>query len=159
MERMQDLLDKSTASKDRCLAMLQLYSDKTLVTFKGKQAHPIRGTLLNIGYSSRISNIRYTSSLLTGRQYNIRTNKTRSSVLMKHAHMQKKDGAHVTAVCVHAQQQLQGAWILSRHWGFVGEIQAIRICTKTGKALDNIQVLISTLRAHESPQQDWHNLD
>lgn len=64
MELLQKLVD-AYASRDgeastqmNCVAMLQLYSDKTLVTMKGKQCHPIRGTLLNIGYGSRIKNIR-----------------------------------------------------------------------------------------------------
>lgn len=64
MEILQQLVDgqvkrdNEASTLMNCVAMLQLYSDKTLVTFKGKQCHPIRGTLLNIGYASRIRNIR-----------------------------------------------------------------------------------------------------
>lgn len=41
------------------VAALQLYSDKTLTTFKGSSVHPIRACLLNAGYCSRVANIRY----------------------------------------------------------------------------------------------------
>lgn len=40
------------------VAAVQLYSDKTLTTFKGTSVHPIRACLLNAGYCSRIANIR-----------------------------------------------------------------------------------------------------
>lgn len=56
-EVMQRLVNSEGKDEKQYVAMLQLYSDKTLVTFKGKSAHPIRGTLLNIGYASRINNI------------------------------------------------------------------------------------------------------
>lgn len=61
MNLLQDLVDEEEGDAGTivpCVALLQLYADKTLVTFKGKQCHPIRGTLLNIGYASRIMNIR-----------------------------------------------------------------------------------------------------
>jgi hypothetical protein len=38
------------------LAMVQLYSDKTLLNMKNVQCHPVRFTLMNIAYSKRVLN-------------------------------------------------------------------------------------------------------
>jgi len=40
------------------VAALQLYSDKTQVTHKGKSLHPVRASLLNIRFGTRIKNYR-----------------------------------------------------------------------------------------------------
>lgn len=40
------------------VAALQLYSDKTQVTHKGKNLHPMRASLLNIRFKTRIKNYR-----------------------------------------------------------------------------------------------------
>jgi len=35
---------------------LQLYSDKTQVTHKGKSLHPVRASLMNVRYKTRVKN-------------------------------------------------------------------------------------------------------
>lgn len=54
---LQQQLIKKRGRDDFTIAALQLYSDKTLLNFKGVTAHPVRATFLNILYEARIKNL------------------------------------------------------------------------------------------------------